>query len=223
MLRKTLLKSIAIAGVLAAGLASAASAATYSYDLTTLSAGTTSLTVNGLTVTLGAGTFTGGLNKVVSSAPASAITYSSAGLGSTAATSYTSGRQPTTAIDAPASGLTNLREFISFSFKQSVRLVSVTLTNILSGSNLIVLENNAVQDESIFTAASATTYFPTATYDYYASVFGIGARSTQSLAASSFTISGITVEYVAPVPLPAGGLLLGSLVLVPFLRRKRAA
>lgn len=221
------LKSIALVGALTLGV-SAAQAATYDFSFTT---GATVKTVTGVEVTplnltgINGASFASSAAKTVNSAGSVTTTVGS-GLGLTLLGSAPALNSPMT-IDAVTQ---TVREMLLFTFNRAVRLVSVTLAGVtdlgqaVGGPKVAIFADPAIGGASGFTGADIMAANGTVTMPGIvdATTMGVGARMD-----SAFYIAGITVEdipsEVSPVPLPAGGLLLGSLALVPFLRRKRRA
>lgn len=115
-------------------------------------------------------------------------------------------------------------EMVVFMFSEMVRLVSVSFTGFDSndqfvfrvldplGTYLTDLDANGADD-----ANSTPTYM--FGDDWTGTMFGIGARQNDD----EFRISGLSFEYVAPIPLPAGGvLLLTALGGLALARRRKA-
>ena len=116
-------------------------------------------------------------------------------------------------------------EMVVFMFSEMVRLVSVSFTGFDSndefvfrmldplGSYLTDLDANGADD-----ANRTPTYMFGDVWN--GTMFGIGARQNDD----EFRISGLSFEYVAPIPLPATGLmLLGALGGLGIAARRRKA
>lgn len=198
------LKSILAAGVLALGV-QATEAATYTFSFGGVS--TTSFSQPGLTLNVAAQEFNvSGGTKTLTATSGTVATGSASGIGERLNTILTI--RPDR-VDSY--GADSLREALSFNFDQAVKLVNVTFTDIITGSTgLVFIGGTADSALNAFAVGSSVNFS-----GYSGSSIGIGAK-----AGAAFYISSITVETV---PVPAAGLLLGSLVVVPFLRRKRRA
>ncbi len=206
MPRMTVLKTLIAAGAFALG-AQSASAATYTFNFGE-SAGS-HFTQGPLSLDVATMTFaaTGGSAKTLVAAPGSELVNELGGLGE-----FLSGSDGNSAVN----GVSNLtREALNFVFSQAVRLTQVTFFN---GSGNYIIFTNGAGDA----VADSGTVAPTVNFTspaYSGTAIGIGARTN-----TAFYVSSITVDTDVPaVPVPAAGLLLGSLVVVPFLRRKRRA
>lgn len=217
MARQTVLKTLLMAGLLAVGV-TAADAATYTFNFAESAPGTTQFTDQGLTVTVGAMGFIVGTGDIRTADPGTpmSVTNAASGLGILGGSDNR----------VNSSGDT-YRELLNFSFTQTLRLVSMTV----SGMNVVPIKqffvftdgtSDVTKDAySLTGTGTATTTFPATLPEVYQSNgFGFGAK-----AGTKFYISQLVVsdDLVAAVPLPAGGLLLASVLVAPLLRRKRKA
>lgn len=107
------------------------------------------------------------------------------------------------------------REALLFTFTKKVQFEKMAFSDIVAGSRLAAsldgthIVSNAVPQVANVTSRNLTGYS-----------LGIMAVAGATGGASGFSIANL---QVSAVPLPAGGLLLGSALLLPFLRRKRRA
>lgn len=229
MLRRNVLKTIIAAGALALSFTSAqAVPVTFTFGGSSTATSFTDL-ATGLTLNVTSGGFnqTGDYKTLF---PAGTVTTQALGLGVDLNTA-TGGAPPAT---VNSSG--TFREALSFSFGQSVKLLSVGFANMFFGANLngpvVVFEqvganleadvgSNLVQGPDSFDPTGAidtvntTSSLGLSGESYVGSLFAIGAKG-----GTNFYVSSITVDIPA-VPVPAAGLLLGSILFVPLLRRKR--
>lgn len=245
MLRKRLLTTLLAVGALSFGLhtAQASTVATHTISLTGATGSALSYDFGdawlGLTVTARQwDNFTDAtdpnetrtLNAVDAVNP-DKVTISANGLGETRGTRVdpagAAALTNSTAVNSgsygPANNKTLFREALLFSFTKAVKIVSVTFfvpdSASISGFVFDGSPVTATQGSDSFTLAAAAanslrSYFPTT---YTGDAFAFAAKTG---AANRFYIQSIEVQVV---PLPAGGLLLASAVVVPFLRRKRKA
>lgn len=245
MQRMTLLKSILTAGALAlcVQMASATTMAPQTLVLTGSSSPATSLNFTdgalGLTVTARQwDTFTSndadeerGLNAVNAAHP-DKVTQSANGLGETRGTKIdpASGNNPpgnSTAVNSGSYTVGNVtttyREALLFTFTKQVRILSVTF--FVPGSSAVdafLFDGDpvtATQGSDLFTlaATSANSNRSLGFSTDFSTQFAFGAKAGY---ANRFFIKSIEVQVI---PLPAGGILLASALVVPFLRRKRRA
>jgi hypothetical protein len=229
MLRLNILKTIIAAGALALSFTSAqAVPVTFTFGGSSTATSFTDL-ATGLTLNVTSGGFnqTGDYKTLFS---AGTVTTQALGLGVDLNTA-TGGAPPAT---VNSSG--TFREALTFSFGQSVKLLSVGFANMFFGANqngpVVVFEqvganleadagSNLLQGPDsfdptgAFSTVNATSSLDLSAESYLGSLFAIGAKG-----GTSFYVSSITVDIPA-VPVPAAGLLLGSILFVPLLRRKR--
>lgn len=222
MQRKSLLKSVIAAGILAfGGLAASAAPVTFTFNAS--SGLTTTDVLSGLGVTVSAWTFNGAGSdtKTLAVAPGSSVTFKANGLGEKLTASDTN-------ETINGSGAT-LREALRFNFTAAVKLMSITVTRLagsgsLGGGLVFVGGTGSVTPGAGDTTFTSATGVPSVVHTftnpaYQGMDLAIGAR-----AGGNFLITSITVDKlppVTPVPVPAAGLMLGSLVVLPLLRRKQ--
>lgn len=231
MQRNNTLKSLLVAGLLACtGLAANAANVTFNFNASS----TLSATEGTLELDIVAGRFSsgGGNDKTFASGDA-LVNFTAKGLG--VDNTLAAFESTDTAAVNGANG-TNQRDALNFIFSESVKLISVTFQKLnfdappsLNKGVVFVDGAGNVSDD---TSAGGTgfsmpisvniTTVDFSALDYEGFALGIGAR-----ASSTFFISQIVVDQAeAPppsVPVPAAGLLLGSVFVLPFLRRKRRA
>ncbi|NBZ90033.1 hypothetical protein [Stagnihabitans tardus] len=241
MLRRNILTTIIAAGALALGLASA-QAAPVTFTFTGMSSGsgsTFSFTdlSSGLTLNVGSGSFNvadplvlppSGNNKTFTAG--GSVSTQSQGLG-VVLNSTPLGPTGTDKLNSSS----GFRETLSFTFGQSVKLISVGFTQMFFNTTngpIVVFEKfgaNLEANSGDLATQGPDSFDPTGTINvsnptssldlstagYVGSDFAIGAKG-----GTNFFLSSITVD-IQPVPVPAAGLLLGGVVLLPLLRRKR--
>lgn len=227
MLRRNILRTIIAAGALALGFASA-QAAPVTFTFTGSGTSFTDL-ATGLTLNVGSGGFNVSPDYKVFTAGGSVSTQSQ-GLG---VVLNSTPLGPTGTDKLNSSG--GFREALSFTFGQSVKLLSVGFTQMFFNTTngpVVVFEKvgaNLEADAGSLTTQGPDSFDPTGTINvanatssldlslagYTGSEFAIGAKG-----GTNFFLSSITVD-IQPIPVPAAGLLLGSIVLLPLLRRKR--
>lgn len=190
---------------MATAAVSAASAATVSlsFDFTGLAGfgQTYSQTIGGVDLVVDGARFNGATGAVFGN---SVVTWRPAGLGARSGSADTRGT-----LDG-----NGFNEILSFMFSRVVKIEQITFAAIerLSRAEYFV-------DGGFVGAAGVTPLADLSGAGYLTDVFGIGARTE----ASSFRIASLTVSYddLAPVPLPAGGLLLlAGLGMMVVLRRR---
>lgn len=231
MLRRNILKTIIAAGALALSFTSAqAVPVTFTFGGSSTATSFTDL-ATGLTLNVTSGGFnqTGDYKTLF---PAGTVTTQALGLGLGVDLNTATGGAPPATVNSSGT----FREALSFSFGQSVKLLSVGFANMFFGANqngpVVVFEqvganleadagSNLLQGPDsfdptgAFSTVNATSSLDLSAESYLGSLFAIGAKG-----GTSFYVSSITVDIPA-VPVPAAGLLLGSILFVPLLRRKR--
>lgn len=228
MQSKTLLKTFIAASLLAvSSLAASAATVTFTFDSTDTTA---SFTQGGLGLTVSSATFvnSGGNARTLTDAPNTSLAFTADGLGM---------MTPGNNIDSVRT-TDDGREAVKFTFDSVVKLLSVTFTQretpsgdlVALGTGLVFVDG--LGNGSAPTNSNSTVFSVMGTTDFSGKTYSglsIGIASRPQVAPyllGDFFISSIEVEYtpdVAPVPVPAAGLMLGSLVLLPLLRRKRRA
>jgi len=203
----TILKSFIAAGALSLSVA-AADAATVTYTFNASS--TPSITLSGLTLDLGVAEFNAGGSTKTLAATAGTLLETASGLGMDLAPG-----------DSLIDSVGVKREAVTFHFSQAVMLTNVTFASATIGTDkafLVFHGGTSTNPADLFALTGSSFSLGTA---YVGTDLGIGAKGGSSFYISSITVQ--TVERLQPVPVPAAGLLLGSLALVPMLRRKRRA
>jgi hypothetical protein len=191
-------KRIAVIGALALG-GTAAGAATVTFDFTggPARAPTMGFSAGGLDLLVSADHFSPATGLLTGGGK---VTQTAQGLGER------SGKNDSSKLDGNGRS-----EILLFAFSSKVVVQNVVFALIGQGS-----EGVGFADGTMLGSAAVLPFMDVSAFQLTSDNLGIGAAT----GASAFRIASITVTSV---PLPAGGALLASALLLPFLRRKRRA